>query len=255
MKLRIGSALIAAALLAACSGTSKKKDPNEPSISEIYMRKGIQYMENGMPDVALQDLKHSVELDPKNGEAHGALAVLYQRLDQPADADAEFKKALELTNNDVGTANNYGRFLCEQGQYDKAMAEFQKVITAKLYPSPWVPLTNAGLCARNTGRSSDAEGYLRDALKANPQFAPALLEMAKLSLQTGQFMNARAFVQRLESAAPPSAEILLLGVQVEQALGNEEAAQDYRAKLRAQFPDDRETPPPSQPQTFTGRRH
>jgi type IV pilus assembly protein PilF len=250
MKRRICIALIGAVALTACSGT-RKKNPDEPSISEIYMRKGIQYMENGMPDVALQDLKHSVELDPKNGEAHGALAVLYQRLDQPADADAEFKKALELTNNDFGTANNYGRFLCEQGQYDKAMAQFQKVIAAKLYPSPWVPLTNAGLCARNTGRSAEAEGYLRDALKANPQFTPALLEMAKLSLQTGQFMNARAFVQRLEAAGPASAETLLLGVQAEQALGNDDAAQDYRAKLRTQFPDDRDTSP-ANPPTFTG---
>ncbi|NJD05412.1 MAG: type IV pilus biogenesis/stability protein PilW [Methylococcaceae bacterium] len=253
MKLRVGTALIAAAILAACSGTAKK-DPDEPSISEIYMRKGIQYMENGMLDVALQDLKHSVELDPKNGRAHDALAVLYQRLGQPADADAEFQKALELSSSDFGIANNYGRFLCEQGQYDKAMAQFQKTITAKLYPSPWVPLTNAGLCARSTGRSAEAEGYLRDALKANPEFAPALMEMAKLSLQTSQFMNARAFIQRLESAAPPSAETLLLGIQVEQALGNEEGAQEYRAKLRAQFPDDRDAPPAPQPQTFTGRR-
>ena len=147
--------------------------------------------------MALQDLKHSIELDAKSSEAHSALAVLYERMGQPNDADGEFRRALELQEDNYGAANNYGRFLCGQGQYDKAMAQFQKVIGAKLYPSPWLALTNAGLCSRSSGRSADAEGYLRDALKANPVFAPALLEMARLSQHNGQFMNARAFVQRL----------------------------------------------------------
>jgi type IV pilus assembly protein PilF len=233
--------VIAAALatLAACS-TEPKKDPNEPSISEIYVRKGVQYMNSGMLDVALQDLKHAVELDKNNSGAHDALAVLYQRLNQPTDAEREFQQALSLDTANYGTANNYGRFLCEQGQYDKAMTQFQKVISSKLYASPWIALTNAGLCARSKGIRSDAESYLRKALESNPTFPPALMEMAKLSLESGQFMSARAFVQRYEEAAPADADILLLGIQVEQALGNEQGAADYRSKLRAQFPDERE---------------
>lgn len=236
-------------MVAGCS-SSPRKDPNEPSISEIYVRKGIQYMNNGMLDVALQDLKHAVELDDRNSGAHDALAVLYQRLNQSADAEREFQRALSLNESNYGTANNYGRFLCEQGQYDKAMAQFQKVIASKLYQSPWIALTNAGLCARTKGVRSDAEAYLRKALESNPTFPPALMEMARLSLESGQFMSARAFVQRYEEAAPSDADILLLGIQVEQALGNEQGATDYRAKLRAQFPDERGSSP--SPQTFTG---
>lgn len=237
--------MAAVVLTSACSSTPKR-DPNEPSISDIYMRKGVEYMNNGMLDVALQDLKHSVELDDRNGEAHDALAVLYQRLNQPIEAEREFQKALALTEDNAGTANNYGQFLCKQGQYDKAMMEFQKVISSKLYASPWIALTNAGFCARTSGKRADAEAYLRKALESNSTFPPALMEMAKISLESGQYMSARAFVQRYEEAAPADADILVLGIQVEQALGNEQAATDYRNKLRAQFPEEHP------PQSFTG---
>jgi len=224
--------------VAACSSNPRKAS-GEQSISDIYLRKGIEYMNSGMLDVALQDLKHAVELDDNNGDAHDALAVLHQRLNQPGEAEREFQKALSLNKGSSSTANNYGQFLCNQGQYEKAMLQFETVISSKLYPSPWIPLTNAGLCARKSGRRSEAENYLRKALELNSTFPPALLEMANISFESGQFMSARAFVQRYEEVAPADSNIMLLGIQVEQALGNEQGASDYRNKLRAQFPEER----------------
>ncbi|MDD5037683.1 MAG: type IV pilus biogenesis/stability protein PilW, partial [Methylococcaceae bacterium] len=62
---------LAAMGLAACSN-NPAKDPNERSAAELYRMKGIQYMENGQLNVALQDLKHSVELDDSSSEGHNA---------------------------------------------------------------------------------------------------------------------------------------------------------------------------------------
>lgn len=236
---RLAPIFLLVPLLAGCAG-GVKKNPNEPSASEIYVQKGVQYMENGMLDVALQDLQHAIELDGHNSEAHNAIAVLYERLNRPGDAEAHFRRALSLDSDNASALNNYGRFLCGQEQYEKAMANFKQVIDSKLYKLPWVALTNAGLCARSAGKNEEAEAYLRKALEENPSFPPALLEMAKLSLETRQYLSARAFLQRFEAMVEPSPESLWLGIQTEQALGNRPGVADYVQTLRNRFPDSRE---------------
>lgn len=233
-------------LLAACSqnpgfNTSRANDAYaELSPSQIYVRKGVQYMEAGNYEVALHDLEHAIALDRKNGEAYNALAVLHQKLDNPAAAQGSFEKVLSMDPENHGARNNYGRLLCGQGKYNEAMEQFQKVIASRLYNYPWIPLTNAGLCARGAGHAADAEQYLRRALEVNPQFGPALLELARISRDTGQFMSARAFVQRYHGAEPPSAESLWLAVEVERDLGETDLAREYAMNLANRFPDSKE---------------
>lgn len=217
--------------LAACS-SEPPKDPNARSAVEIYREKGIRYMEMGEYEYAAQDLNRAVELNERDSESHSALAVLYGRMNRPELAEKHFKRAMSLDETNEGIANNYGQFLCAQGRYEQAMAAFRQIIASKTYKLPWLALTNAGLCARNAGRRDEAEEYLRGALEQAPSFPPALLEMAKLSLEKGQFMSARGFLQRYEGVAKPTSEALGLGVQIEQSLGNPEAAEGYRKQLR-----------------------
>lgn len=210
------------------------------SSSQIYVEKGIKYMDAGSYDVALSDFKRAAELDANNTEAYNALGVLYQRLGDLEKSETSFKKALSVQTDNFGARNNYGRLLCERGKYADAFEQFDKVINTKLYNQPWIPLTNAGVCAHGAGKRAEAENYLRKALEAEPGFPPALLEMAKLSHETGQQMSARAFLQRYLDAAQPTPEALMLGIEIESRLGNDEGVQDYAKTLRAQFPDSKE---------------
>lgn len=238
--MRPGAAALAAVLLLAACSSAPKKEPDKPDPAEIYVHKGVQYMESGQLEFALQDLRHAIELDDKNVEAQNSIAVLYERLNRPVEAEKHYQRAISLDGDNASTLNNYGRFLCGQGQYDKAMGYFEQVIGTKLYAFPWVALTNAGLCARASGKKEAGEEYLRKALEANPTFGPALLEMAKLSLDSRQYMSARAFLQRYEAGNQLAAEALWVGVQTENALGNAEAASEYLNALRSRFPDSRE---------------
>ncbi len=247
MRLGFASALGLVMVNAACSYLSPSQEhprPNDPyselSASQVFVEKGVRYMENGHYDVALRDLQRAVELDDGNSEAHNALGVLYQRVDDFDKADASFRKALSVKPDNYGARNNYGRFLCSLHKYAEAFDEFEKVIGNKLYNQPWIPLTNAGVCARSAGKMADAERYLRQALDAQPNFPPALLEMARLSRETGQYLSARAFLQRYFSVVEPTPEALLLGIEIETALGNGETAEEYRATLRDRFPVSKE---------------
>jgi type IV pilus assembly protein PilF len=224
------------------SGSERPNDPfAQLSASQVFIQKGVHYMEKGLYDIALQDLKKAVELDGSNSEAHNALGVLYEKLDDFANADSSFRKAISLKPDNFAARNNYGRFLCARGNSAAAFDQFKTVIDTKLYGQPWVPLTNSGICARSIGKLADAEQYLRDALAAQPNFAPALIEMARISRDGRQYLSARGFLQRYFDAAGANAEALLLGVEIEVALGNRQQAEDYAESLRKRFPGTKET--------------
>jgi type IV pilus assembly protein PilF len=143
-----GFGLLSAGLaLLACSN-DPAKEPNERRPTDLYVLKGVQYLENGRLDVAVEDLKHAIELDEGNAEAHNALGVAYERLNQADEAERQYQRALALDENHFAAANNYGRLLCAEGKYDQAMKRFQSVIDSLSYPTPWLALTNAGLCAK-----------------------------------------------------------------------------------------------------------
>ena len=230
----LGLALFCA-WVAGCSSSAPKTD-NGPSISDLYVQKGVQYMENGRLDVAQQDLQHAIELDSDNPEALNAMGVLYERLRRPEAAEEYFRKALSADEDNASAATNLGRLLCAQGKYEPAMKFLQKAIDSRVYQSPWLALTNAGLCAHNQGQLAEAEGFLRKALDYSPTFAPALLEMAKLSLDNKNPLSARAFLERFNAVAEPNAESLAIGFQAEEALGNQKEATGYLKKLRRLFP-------------------
>jgi type IV pilus assembly protein PilF len=238
------AALLLSGLNAACSSLPQEEErPRSQSpltddqASSIYVDKGVNYMESGLYEVALQDLQKAIELNDENSEAHNAIAVLYQRIDDRSQADSHFRKALSLKPDNFGASNNYGRFLCLNERPQDAYEQFNLVIDTKLYGQPWIPLTNAGVCAHSIGQLPQAENYLRKALVANPNFPPALLEMAKVSRESGQVMAARGFLQRYLGNNGPTPEALMLGIEIEMGLGNTQAAADYMQTLRNQFPD------------------
>lgn len=250
-------AVALAAVLAACSSSPATEEDNQPrpndplselSASQIYIQKGVHYMEEGQYEVALKDLTRAVELDGDNPDAYNALGVLYHKLGDAGRADASFRRSVALKPDNFAARNNYGRFLCSQGRTAEAFEQFQQVIGNKLYSQPWIPLTNAGVCAHTAGKKTDAEAYLRQALDIEPNFPPALLEMARLNRESGQYMTARAFLERYFSVAGPSPESLQLGIDIENALGNPQGASEYALKLRHM-----RIVPPRPPEAASGR--
>lgn len=230
-----------AATLAGCISTSSKSSKINPSeLSELYVRKGIQYMEHGYSEYALQDLTHALEINANNANGHSAIGLLYQRIQQPAKAQEHFERALQLDPDSPTTLNNYGQFLCERGNYAEAQARFQKAANNPLYSRPWIAWTNAAHCARLAAKYTEAEGYIRQSLEKNPQYAVALYEGAAVAYALNNFLSARGFLQRYEEVASHAPTSLLLAVQIENALGNPDGVRRYLQQLNRQFPDSKE---------------
>ena len=70
--------------------------------------------------------RKAIELDPDLAAPHVLLAAVYQKQWQWSDAEAEFKRALELNSNDAGAYVGYAKWLLCQGRMDEALAWAQR---------------------------------------------------------------------------------------------------------------------------------
>lgn len=228
-------------LLAGCAGNPAGDDLQTPNssnaVAETNLNLGVAYMQRGEYEKALEKLDRAYKADPGYYATQNAYGLLFQELGKPKLADEHFRKALKLNPHDSGTRNNYGQFLCQQGHYQEAESMFVKAAQNPLYKTPAIPLTNAGTCATQNHDTARAEQYYRHALEIDSGIPAALLHMAHISYDRGNYMSARGYLQRYQQVAKHTPDSLWLGIRVERELGDKDAVASYGLLLKNNFPD------------------
>ena len=241
-RLRWGTPLVAAVLLAGCQSnppgqTSAARAEEREKLAGLHTQLGVEYMREGNLELAVKKLEKALEVSPGFVDALNAQGLLYARLGETEKAESAFQAALRRAPANSFALNNYGQFLCQQKRYADGEARFLEAVKNPLYETPEVALTNAGLCALAAGKAAQAETHLRSALERNPSIPPALLAMAQIASERGDFPDAQRYLGRWQQAAPQTARALALGIRIERALGNQDKVASYELALRNQFPD------------------
>lgn len=178
----------------------------------------------------------AVAADGKSPEARSLLGLSLDALGRPREAGLQHRLAAELSPARGELLNNYGTWLCANGQAAQSLEWFDRAVAAPGYPTPDAALANAGACAMRAGHRERAGRDLRRAIALSPRNPVALLALARLELESGRALEARAFVERRLAAAAADRETLELASQIEQQLGDTVAADRYVQRLRAEFP-------------------
>jgi type IV pilus assembly protein PilF len=224
-------------LLVACSSSGgSKDDSSDRKAAETNTSLGQAYMEREQYEIALEKLKRAVAHDRTYAPAHTLLAVLYERLGETDLAEKEYQAAVKYDPDDGDVNNNYGTFLCRVGKSEQAEPYFMKAVKDPFYETPQVAYANAGNCSLDRGDLDKAEVFLRQSLEYERNYAAALLPMADLSFRQGNYLRARAFLQRYEAVGTLNEESLLLGYRIESELGDTKSANRYRTELFERFP-------------------
>ena len=233
--LTIGMAVLVL-LLGACSATPTRVVDNQHA-AQANVDLGVAYFREGRLQLAMDYLRRAIELDPNLATGHASIAMLYERLGEVELADRHYRRAITLAPRDSRAHNNFGQFLCQQNRLQEADEHFRKAVADPLYDTPEVTYTNAGICARRVPDLVRAEEYFRKALERNPFYPIALLQMLQLSHDQGEYLRARAYLQRYQQVSRHGPESLWLGIRVEHALGDRNAVSSYGLALRNNFPD------------------
>jgi len=240
MKVFVCGVLISTLISCTTTTTSKSVKPNPAEIatrkSNVLINLGMAYVERGQHQVAMDQYNKALKIDPNSHDAHTAIANLYETIGQSELAQQHYEKAVELAPKNPSALNNYGKYLCNNGNYQEAATYFNQAAQTPLYARPWLPLTNAGQCMQKAAKFDQAEQSYRAALEQHPSYAPALISMAQLSYIQKKYRTARAFLQRYESVQQLTDDQLKMAVDIETTLGDVEAAKKYEQQLRRKIP-------------------
>jgi len=245
--MRVMFLVLAAAMAAGCAGSGGSRPPGEQNLagSQAAMtNKGVanlslaqNYLAADRLEFAMDRANRAYRSDPNSADVQIVMGMIRQRLGDLPRAGQHFAHAAKLGPESGHVLNVYGVWLCEQGNTAEADALFNRATKDVFYKSKEQALFNAGKCAMKAGQNDKADQYLRQGLAIAPENGPLLAEMARLQYRRGDYMSARAFVQRREALGGANAELLYLAANIEQAAGDTAAANRYRQRLQSQFPD------------------
>ena len=222
------------------ASSSSSIQTHRASPADVYVSLGVEYMKLGINDVALQNFKKAIAIDPSSSDAHNVIAVMYERLGEINLAGINYEQAVYLEPANSGAQNNYGRYLCGKGEYKKADQHFLLALKNPLYKSPMNALTNAGICAAKAGDTEKAEYYFRSTLQRNKRFSPALYQMAILRFEQEKYLSVRAYLQRFREVQKHTPATLWLGIKAESKLKDLGAVKSYAMQLQQFHPDSHE---------------
>lgn len=232
----------AALVLAGCVSVSdgRRGPVAEPlEAAQFNVQLGLEYLAQGRRDLAMEKLSRAIEQAPRLADAHLAMAFAYNQWGETELAATHYRRAVRLKSDDPNIRNTYGVFLCQHGNLRGAERELLAAARDAAYATPEVAWTNAGICAEKEPDLAKAERYYREALRVNGRHQDALWQLAQVSFNTGNAMQARAFLQRYVEAQQVqawSAGSAWLCYQIEVTLGDESAARQCANRLRTDFP-------------------
>lgn len=232
------AACAAFGLLQACvtTSTNGRTPPSDDEAAVANMNLGAGYLKQGRPELAIERLQRALQQNPKLANAHSTIAIAYDQLGSTADAEEHYKRATLLEPDNSPAANSYAVFLCRQNRWKDAEPYFKRAVDDPRNSQQEVAFANAGLCALNAGDRAKAEESFRTALTRNPTFPDALSNLLEMSFQDKNYLQARAFLQRYMAARPATAPVLWMCFNIEQQLGNRDAAERCASQLREGFP-------------------
>jgi eukaryotic-like serine/threonine-protein kinase len=120
----------------------------------------------GKYEEAVKQYQRSLELDPNSDYALGQLADAYQKLGNPAAAEAAYKKAVALRPNYWAVYSGLGAIYFGQARYAEAAEMFKRV--TQLAPDNYKGYSNLGGIYLLQGRYQDAISQLTRSIELRP---------------------------------------------------------------------------------------
>ena len=129
--------------------------------------------QNGKISESLIAIQKSVQLEPRDSNAHYNLGVILQKLRRLDEAEVSFSKTIELKPDYAEAHNNLGVTLHLLGRFEEAETRYRKTIELK--PDYADAHRNLGITLIDMGRLEEAMNSYTKAIELNPH-SPLLLQ-------------------------------------------------------------------------------
>lgn len=139
----------------------------DPQFVNYQMRRAYIYYLMGRRAEAIAEHTHILEQDPTNGIAHGARAYMFALTGELEAAAQGYDRAIELTPNEWAIYGNRARSYITTDNYQQALLDFQKA--AKIAPTQILPLAGIAIAHHALGNLDEAKVQWKDFRKQFPK--------------------------------------------------------------------------------------
>lgn len=158
-------------LLSACASvnsTNSEEQARKVKTAKINAQLGIAYLERRNLQRAKQKLLLALEQGPTIPEPWYSMAYFLEATGNKDDASIYYQKAISVAPTRGDAQNNYGTFLCRNGDYRGSIEHFMLAVKDPTYLDPADAYENAGLCALKIPDKTMATKYFSQALQQDP---------------------------------------------------------------------------------------
>lgn len=208
----------------------KKPDLSKAATYNIQL--GLGYLKQGDRPRAKKKLLMAMKQEPNSADVNAAMAYYFEQTNEMTEAKKYYLKAISLSSEGGAQLNNYGTFLCRQGDYKKAESYFLKAVKDVQYINTSAAYENAGLCALEIPDNDKAKLYFTNALDQDPSRKESFYELVKLETKMGHDAEAYALVQKHPDLVLNDRVLLSLAKDISNKTGNYAVAEEYENNFR-----------------------
>lgn len=208
-----------------------------------YVQLATAYIGQGNLDRARHHLDRALKLDPDDPGARAAMGLVFNAEGEVELAERNFKKAISEDPGYTRARVYYGAFLFGQGRMDDARDQFRAASRDTSYQDRGSVFFNLGMAQERLGELDAALTSYRRAVELMRGDSRALLALARVSVEVGNYEEAARYYSRLISLMQRSprlvhsAESLWTGIRIARHFrdGNQEAS--LVLQLKNNFPE------------------
>jgi len=162
-------------------GSGETEKSKELAKAELYYNQGTQNLVNKKYTDALEMLLKAKEIAPGDSRILNNLGMTYFFKEQPILAEQYLREAIKLDPKNSDARNNLASLHYQKGEYDKAFAEYQKILEDLVYQHQYRIHYNMALIHIKNNKIYNAESELELSLKEKSDYCPAHAMLGKIA--------------------------------------------------------------------------
>jgi Flp pilus assembly protein TadD len=170
---------------------------------------GLMHLREGRPDMAIDEFKKAIKLDPKNPYFYKGLGQALAQKKKFGEATEAFKKALELNPYYVDVRNDLGSALILAGNREEGKKEFLAAFNDPTNPTPEISARNLGEAFLEEKNYGEGANWFRTSVNRNKAYADPYLGLADALVGLGRVEEAIAQLEIGLKEAPDNPGLLL----------------------------------------------
>lgn len=214
------------------TATIEKKEKKLDDAASYNTQLGLAYLKQGNRERAKSKLFLALSQAPDSPVVNASVAYLMEKVGEMDKAHSYYKKAIALAPGSGAQLNNYGTFLCRQGQYREAETYFLQAVKDVRYPHTSGAYENAGLCVMAIPDKVKAAHYFAKALEQDPSRVQSLYELVNLEVKQNHVDEALSYLKKYSNLTLNDRTLLKLAADVAQKAGKSELEEQYQTYLR-----------------------